>query len=251
MNQKFVKLNDTSKEDYWYQETLKILRTNIMLSGKNNKVILFTSTFPNEGKSEVSLNLAVELAKNGEKVLFLDSDIRNSVINTKTFIKGEQKGLSEYLNGMLNKVEDIIYPTSVENLSIIISGPIVPNPSELLGDSSFEELVDYGRKNYDYVIVDTPPMGVMIADTTIISQACDAAVIIIESNVTRYRDVKKVKQNLERSGCKVIGAVLNKAEIKGSKYGKYGKYGEYGRGKKERKKGKCIFSRLRRHAADV
>ena len=235
MDKKYIQLDDTNDADYWYQETLKILRTNIMLCGKKNKVILFTSAFPNEGKSEVSLNLAAELAKSGKKVLFIDSDIRNSVINRRITITGTQKGLSEYLNGMLEKIEDVICPTSLENLSIIVSGPIVPNPSELLGDNMFEELIEYGRQNYDYVIVDTPPMGVMIADTTIISQVCDSAVIIIESNVTSYRDVKKVKLNLERSGCKVIGAVLNKANISGSKYGKYGEYGKKQNGRKKKK----------------
>ena len=110
---------------------------------------------------------------------------------------------------------------------MILAGHSVPNPSEILGDSAFGNLIKAARNSYDYVIVDTPPLGAII-DAAVVGQNCDGAVLIVESGAVSYRAAQRTKAQLEAAGCKVLGAVLNKVD--GSGKGKYG-YGKYGYGK--------------------
>ena len=100
---------------------------------------------------------------------------------------------------------------------MILSGPYAPNPTEILGDEQFGNLLKAARQVFEYVIIDTPPLG-SVVDAAVISQYCDGAILVIESGSTSYRVVQKVKAQLEKSGCKILGAVLNKMEYKGRKY---------------------------------
>ena len=109
---------------------------------------------------------------------------------------------------------------------MILAGPPVPNPSEILGDSAFGNLLKAARNSYDYVIVDTPPLGAII-DAAVVGQNCDGAVPVVESGAVSFRAAQRTKGQLEAAGCKVLGAVLNK--VSGSGQGKYG-YGKYGYG---------------------
>lgn len=221
-----IVINDTRQGDYLYQEAVKTLRANIQFMGKNKKVILVTSAFSNEGKSDVSFHLAAEMGKAGKRVLLLDADIRKSVMKSRYQIQEETVGLSQFLSGQVEKADQIINKTNYENLSMILAGPNAPNPSEMLSDKSFESLLKAVRQVFDYVIVDTAPLG-NVVDAAIVAQYCDGAILVIESGAVSYRVSQKVKKQLEQSGCRLLGAVLNKADMKNKYYGKYGKYGKY------------------------
>lgn len=232
MAYKSITLTDSQAGDYHYEEAIKTLRTNLQFSGKSNKVILLTSSRSNEGKSDISFNLAVELGKAGKKVLLIDADIRNSVFKNQYDIKEDVQGLSQYLSGQAEHIEQVVYKTNYENLYMIIAGPYAPNPTEMLGDEQFGQLIKAARQVFEYVIIDTPPLG-LVVDAAIIGQYCDGALMVIENDATSYRMCQKVKAQLENSGCKVLGAVLNKVQEKSrgyyGNYGRYGRYGHYGR----------------------
>lgn len=232
------KINFEKKKelDFKTNEAYKTLRTNIRFSGDDIQVIALTSSAPNEGKSEVSFQLAASLAEDDKKVLYMDADIRKSVTVARYGVDIETKGLSHYLSGQ-NKMEEVIYETNIENFDIILTGQAAPNPSELLGNQRFKQLVETLREQYDYVIIDCPPLGSVI-DAAIVAKETDGAVLVIEANHMSYKVVQRVKKQLEQSGCKILGAVLNKVDMSGKGYGKgyygnyygryYGDYGSYG-----------------------
>ena len=226
MAYKNIVLTDITSGDYFYEEAIKTLRTNLQFSGKHNKVVLLTSVRSNEGKSDISFNLAVELGKAGKKVLLIDADIRKSVYKSRYGIEEETYGLSQYLSGQVEQIDQIVYKTNYENLYVILAGPYAPNPTEMLGDEQFGQLLKAARQVFEYVIVDTPPLGTVV-DAAVIGQYCDGALMVIESDSTSYRACQKVKGQLERSGCKILGAVLNKVSSKGRGlyYSRYGRYG--------------------------
>jgi len=212
------------KMDYRTSEAYKSLRTNIQFCGAEVKVISFTSCTPNEGKSSVSFNLAVSFAESGKKVILIDADMRKSVLAGRYKVGSIKGGLAHFLAGQ-KALGDVCMQTDIENMDIIFSGPFVPNPAELLESELFSKLVSYCRKKYDYVLIDTPPLGSVI-DSAIVAGAVDGAVIVIEADAISYHFVQQVKKQLERSNVKVLGAVLNKVPLEKGKYG-YGKYGKY------------------------
>lgn len=207
-------------KDYRSNEAYKTLRTNIEFSGAENKVIVLTSSTPNEGKSTVSLGLAMALAEGGKKVLFIDADLRKSVLQGRHKVTEEVKGLTHYLSGQTTR-DNVIYQTQVHNLNMIFAGVVPPNPSELLGNSRFEKLIADAKSEYDYVIIDAPPLGSVI-DAAVISKVCDASVLVVASRVVSYKFVRTVKEQLEKTGCPILGVVLNKVDMDKNKY--YGKY---------------------------
>ena len=231
MAYKNITITDNNAGDYFYEEAIKTLRTNLQFSGKSNKVVLLTSVHSNEGKSDISFNLAVELGKAGKKVLLIDADIRKSVYKSRYNINEETQGLSQYLSGQVEQIDQVVCKTNYDNLYMILAGPYAPNPTEMLGDEQFGQLLKAARQVFEYVIVDTPPLGTVV-DAAVIAQYCDGALMVIESDSTSYRACQKVKSQLERSGCKILGAVLNKVSAKGrsSYYSRYGRYydGYYG-----------------------
>lgn len=217
-------------KDYRSNEAYKTLRTNIEFAGADKKVIVFTSCTPDEGKSTVSLSLAVSLAEGGKKVLFIDADLRKSVLVGRHKVGGEIKGLSHFLSGN-EELKDVFAKTQEPGLSVIFAGVTPPNPTELLGDKRFEAMLQGARKSFDYVIIDAPPLGSVI-DAAIIARSCDAAVIVVAANTISRKFAKMVKEQMEKSGCPILGVVLNKVNMKQNKY--YGKYygsyyGEYGK----------------------
>ena len=222
MEQKVI-MTDVRKKDYFYEEAIKTLRTNIQFTGKNIKTIMFTSCLPNEGKSDVAFQLAQEIGNMGKKVLLIDADIRRSVYVNRYKVKEKVKGLSQYLSGQLAK-EFLTYQTNFLNVDIIFSGPIAPNPSELLEEASFSDLLKELRNTYDYIILDTPPLG-SVTDAAIVAKECDGAVLVIESERVSYKLAQKVQEQLEKTGCKILGAVWNKVNIEKDKY--YQKYDYY------------------------
>ena len=208
------------------EEAYKSLRTNLFFCGREKKVIAITSCTPNEGKSTVSLNLALSLAEDHKRVILVDADLRNSTLLGKIHMISEKDGLAYYLSGM-TQYEDLICTTDRDNLDMILTGGFPPNPAELLGEDSFKELLERLRQEYDYVIVDTPPIGNVI-DSAIIAESCDGLVMVVEANAISYRFAQRVKEQLEKTSCPILGVILNKVDPEAQGYGKYGKYGRYG-----------------------
>lgn len=211
-------------DDYRSNEAYKSLRTNILFSGEDNKVLAFTSCTPNEGKSSVSLALAKSLADAGKSVLFVDADLRKSVLVGRHRVTQEVKGLTHYLSGQA-ELNEVLCKTEESGLYMIFAGPVPPNPAELLGGKKFAAFIAGVRKHYDYVIIDTPPLGNVI-DSAIVATVCDAVIMVIAANTISYKFARNVKDQLEKSGCKILGVVLNKVNMKENKY--YGNYGNYG-----------------------
>ena len=224
-----VTLKNIAK-DYRSNEADKTLRTNLEFSGSDNKAIVLTSSTPNEGKSTVSIGLALALVESGKRVLFVDADLRKSVLVGRHRVTEEVKGLSHYLSGQAD-LNDVICRTQEAGLFVIFAGVIPPNPSELLGQKRFAHLIENAKANYDYVIIDAPPLGSVI-DAAVISKVCDASVLVVAAKSVSYKFVRTVKEQLEKTGCPILGVVLNKVDMKQNKY--YGKYygNYYGNGNK-------------------
>ncbi|SEW41931.1 polysaccharide biosynthesis tyrosine autokinase [[Clostridium] fimetarium] len=219
-----INIEGIRKLDYRSNEAYKNLRTNIQLCGSDVKVIMVTSATPNEGKSSVSFNLAVSLAESGKKVIFIDADLRKSILVGRYKINKSVKGLTHFLSGIC-KFEEVMYATNVENLLTVFSGPVPPNPSELLGNKTFKLLIKTLRETYDYVIIDTPPLGNVI-DSAIVAQECDGAIFVIAANTISYKFIQNTMVQLKKTDCKILGAVLNKVDM--SENGYYSKYyGKY------------------------
>lgn len=208
------------------EEYYNSIRTNIQFSGADLKTIVLTSVQPGEGKSTTSVNLAISFARAGFRTLLIDADTRNSVMSG-TFKANERiKGLTAYLSGNSELLEAIC-DTNVENLSIIPSGQVPPNPTSLLQNANFNFLIDSVRTWYDYVIIDSPPIGLVI-DAAIIAKKCDATIIVTESGAIKRRFVLKAKEQMEQSGAQFLGIILNKVGNTLDSYGSYGAYGAYG-----------------------
>lgn len=208
------------------EEYYNSIRTNIQFSGNDLKTIVLTSVQPGEGKSTTSVNLAISFARAGFKTLLIDADTRNSVMSGTFKASGRIKGLTAYLSGNSEFV-DTICETNVENLSIIPSGKVPPNPTSLLQNANFNKLIDTVRSWYDYVIIDSPPIGLVI-DAAIIAQKCDATILVTESGVIKRRFVLKAKEQMAQSGAQFLGIILNKVDHTSDGYGTYGSYGQYG-----------------------
>lgn len=225
-----VHLKNIKKQGYTMKESLRALKTNIQFCGDDNRVILITSSIPNEGKSTVSFELARSLTESGKKVLLIDTDMRKSVLVGRfraVAENGEIKGLSHYLSGM-NKMEDVVYVTDINRLFMVFAGPSVPNPTEILEKVYFKELIEFGRKFFDYVLVDCAPIGATI-DAAVVAKQCDGAVLVVGQGMSKARMIKGVLKQLEASGIRILGVVLNKVKMNKKGYG-YGYHYGYGYG---------------------
>lgn len=225
---KKIELILDEKQNYFMREAFNTLRTNILFSGKNIKTIVVTSCIAHEGKTTISFEAARNLAESGKKVLLLDADLRRSVMVSRYTKDRGLMGLSQVLSGQI-EVEDAICKTQVDGLDIIFAGPYPPNPTELVGSDAFRELVEEKRKAYDYIIIDAPPLGLVI-DSAVMASVCDGAVLVINSGNIKYRFAQEVKEQLEKSGCKTLGVVLNQIDRKHSDHGSSYYSGKYGYG---------------------
>ena len=226
-----INLDKITDLDFKTREAYKTLRTNVQFCGNDVKIISLNSCVPNEGKSMVSFNLAISMAETGKKVLFIDADLRKSVLIGRYKINKAIKGLTQYLSGV-EQLDDVRYSTNVKNMDLILSGPVPPNPAELLNNEKFTKLLETARKEYDYVIIDTPPIGQVI-DPAIVAQQTDGVIFLISQANISYKYAQKQIEQMRKSGCRILGAVLNKVdpEEKGGYYGGYyGKYSKKGYG---------------------
>ena len=209
------------------EEYYNALRTNIQLSGNNLQVISITSVKPGEGKSTTSTNIAWAFARAGYKTLLVDADIRNSVMSGVFKSREKITGLTEFLSGTTDLSHGLC-DTDVENLFVVQAGSISPNPTALLQSENFSTMIDTLRKYFDYIIVDTAPIGIVI-DAAIITQKCDASVLVTAAGEANRKDVQKAKGQLEQTNKPFLGVVLNKFNTSAEKYGSYGEYGSYGK----------------------
>ncbi|MCO4473226.1 capsular polysaccharide biosynthesis protein CpsD [Streptococcus infantarius subsp. infantarius] len=225
------------------EEYYNTIRTNIQFSGRNLKVIALTSAQSGEGKSTTATNLAISFAKAGFRTLLIDADTRNSVMSGTFKSKERYDGLTSYLSGNA-ELSDVICDTTVDNLMVIPAGQVPPNPTSLIQNDNYDKMIEIVRGLYDYVIIDTPPLG-RVVDAAIIAHSSDASLLVTKTGVDKRRTITKLKEQLEQSGSVFLGVILNRFDFKADKYG-YGygySYGKYGKDEKEKsgnKKGKKI-----------
>jgi protein-tyrosine kinase len=241
---KQLKITKFPALDYAGSEAFNTLSTNLSFAGENIKKIMITSCHASEGKSYLSINLARALAQRGKRVALVDADLRRSMINSTYGVRFEHdksggSGLSHFLAGMVG-MDEVVYQTDITNMLMVPVGREVPNPLALLSGRHFEELLDTLAKMVDYVIVDAPPVGVVI-DAAEIAKVCDGTMIAVHYNDVRRQELLDVKQQIEQSGCPILGTVLNqvdydnylgrkyyyKSYYKYSRYKKYGYYNKY------------------------
>ena len=236
MAQKIV-FENKKELDFKTNEAYKRVRTNITFSGEDIRVVAVTSSVPNEGKSEVSFHLAASFAEDGKKVLYIDADIRKSVTLARYGVDKETKGLSHYLTGQTKELEAVIYESDIPNLSVIFTGAKAPNPAELLGRPKLTKMIQTLREQFDMIVIDCPPLGSVI-DAVLVAKNCDGTILVVESDAISFKVVQNVKRQLDQSGCKILGVVLNKVQAGGKGYygyykGYYGYYDDYGYGNDE------------------
>lgn len=208
------------------EEYYNSIRTNIQFSGRDLKVITLTSAQPGEGKSTTATNLAISFAKAGFRTLLIDADTRNSVMSG-TFKSNERyQGLTSFLSGNA-ELSDVICDTSIDNLMILPAGQVPPNSTSLIQNDNFKSMIETVRGLYDYVIIDTPPLGLVI-DAAILAHHSDASLLVVKAGADKRRTITKLKEQLEQSGSVFLGVILNKYDIHLDKYGSYGSYGGYG-----------------------
>ena len=206
-------------------EAYRTIRTNIKFSniaGRELKTIMLTSATPNEGKSTTISNLAVVMAQAGHSVVLCDCDFRNP---TQHKIFGlHNKGLSNCVATGSN-VMDIIQQTSVPNLYVLTSGPVAPNPSELLASQNMVDILAELKQHFDYVLVDTPPI-MPVTDAAVVSAKVDGTILVIASGAVSPSIAVEAKTRLEQAGAHLLGVVLNKVDVgANSHYGYYYYYG--------------------------
>lgn len=211
-----VKLRLPGNSDFFTQEAYKVLRTNIQFCGQEVKMVAFTSCSENEGKTTVTLHIAKSFAELGKQVLVIDADLRKSVMAGRNTDAKNPKGLSEVLIGLEN-LENCVFHTQYSGLDIMFAGKYPPNPVELLGSKYFSTLLQEAKKAYDYIFIDTPPLGPVI-DAAVIAPQCDGTIIVLGSSKIRIRQAQDVLEQLKKSECRVLGVVRNQSDAHGKGY---------------------------------
>ena len=215
-------------------EAIYQLRTAILYSSKDVKMVAVTSAFENQGKSFISFHLAYSLSQVGKRVLLVDTDMRKSVLQRRMGLDGVKLGLSEYLSGNA-EVGQVIYDVGIPNMHVLFSGKLVMNASALLSAKWLSTLCDSVKDSYDYIIFDTPPVGV-VGDAAIVSSVCDGTLLVIENGVTKKKTLCQIKAELDKVDANILGVVQNMVgSKKDSSYYGGGTYGYYYGGTEDKK----------------
>jgi capsular exopolysaccharide synthesis family protein len=213
-------------------ELLRLLRSKLqfVMSRPKDRTIVVTSTESGEGKTFVSINLAVSISLTGKKVLLMGLDLRKPML-AKHFNILEQDGISSYLSGLRNDYQKLIFKTKeFPNLSVMPGGIIPPNPNELIMSERFDELISLLREEYDYIILDSAPVGA-VSDTFLINRVSNLTLYITRANYSDKRNLEYLNRITSEGSLKNVYLIVNDVDIENSRYGnKYG-YG-YGYGKK-------------------
>nr|WP_277601884.1 CpsD/CapB family tyrosine-protein kinase [Macrococcus armenti] len=195
-------------------EQYRMIRSNIMFSGVDNEIkkLVVTSAAPSAGKSTTAANIAVAYAQAGKSVLLIDGDLRKPTVHY-TFETKNVFGLSNLITDQIN-LEQAVQNTEIENLSIMTSGPIPPNPSELLSSQKFKDLIQSFEQYFDMIIIDTPPI-LAVTDAVIMSTVVDGIIIVTNVETNNKHHLLKAKEVLEKSDVNILGVVLNNVEKSG------------------------------------
>ena len=247
---KLMQLRNIQQLDYAATEAINTLASNIIFSGIKYKTFMITSCNANEGKSFVSFHVSQKLASMGYAVLLLDADLRKSVFVSRydAETQGQIMGLSHYLAGMCT-MQDVVYQTNIDHMHVVPIGVEVLNSISLLSSPALPELFAQLRNQYDFIIVDAPPVGLVI-DAAMIAACCDATLLTVASEKVSRHDAANAVQQIQKSGCEVLGVVLNEVVMSTHKsrkyyyksyYSHYAK-GPYGGEEKPEKK-KTLFKR--------
>lgn len=198
-------------------EAFRTLRTNVQFTSVDSetKKIMVTSAGPREGKSTTVANLAVSIAQTGKTVLVVDADLRNPTQH-KIFGLDNVQGLSLALV-QDQDYRDYVRETAVPGLLVITGGPIPPNPAELVGSKRMKRLIEEVSQQYDVVLIDTPPI-VAVTDAAILAQEVDGVILVLASGEVNKDFAQRAKEQLDKVDAKILGAVLNKADMKTSEY---------------------------------
>ena len=215
-------------------EAYRVIRTSVQFAqaGKELKTIAITSCTPNEGKSMTIANLAIVLTQAGKSVLLIDCDMRNPTVH-KNFNLSNKVGLSSCIS-MGTAVADAVQETGIEGLDALTAGVIPPNPSELLGSERMQNILQRAKEEYDYVLIDTPPV-LPVTDSLVLGRMVDGLILVIDSGEIKVEMARDVKNQLVHSGANILGVVLNKVRSEHHGYG-YGYYYYYGHDGEKHKK---------------
>ena len=211
-------------------ETFRNVRTNLQFMLENDqKVILVTSTISGEGKSFVSSNLAISLSLLGKKVVIVGLDIRKPGLNKVFNISRKEQGITQYLSNPEKNLMDFVQVSDVsKSLYILPSGTVPPNPTELLARDGLDKAVETLKKNFDYVILDTAPVG-MVTDTLLIGRVADLSVYVCRADYTRKAEYTLINELAENNKLPNLCTVINGLDLQKKKYGYYYGYGKYGK----------------------
>ncbi|MEO3722410.1 CpsD/CapB family tyrosine-protein kinase [Lacticaseibacillus paracasei] len=188
-------------------EQFRTVRTNIEFAGAaldKCQVVMFTSSAMSEGKSTVSANVAVTWAQAGKKVLLIDADLRRPTVQA-TFRKLNLDGVTTVLTGKTT-AEQVVEDTYVNNLSVITSGPVPPNPSELLNSKRMGQLIDWSRENFDIIVLDAPPV-LAVSDVQVLVPKTDGVVVVANMGKTLKGDLRRTVEVLKLANAKILGSV--------------------------------------------
>lgn len=215
----------TASSTFAVKEAYNSIRTNLLFTQQGEKCPIFVVTSPtaNNGKTINSANLAINFAQMGKKTLVIDADMRNPSLH-KLFSLSSRNGLSEILAGLTDNIT--VTKTDIENLSVLTSGKIPPNPTELLSSPRMDKLLDFVKEHYDCVFIDTPPVNI-VTDATVFSQKATGYVIIVKTDTTNVPELKTTVSTLQGINANILGFILNDANSKKKKY--YSYYRKYSR----------------------
>ena len=215
----------TASSTFAVKEAYNSIRTNLLFTQQGEKCPIFVVTSPtaNNGKTINSANLAINFAQMGKKTLVIDADMRNPSLH-KLFSLSSRNGLSEILAGLTDNIT--VTKTDIENLSVLTSGKIPPNPTELLSSPRMDKLLDFVKEHYDCVFVDTPPVNI-VTDATVFSQKATGYILIVKTDTTNIPELKTTVSTLQGINANILGFILNDANSEKKKY--YSYYRKYSR----------------------
>ena len=201
------------ENDYATAEALNTICSNLIFAGPEYKKILVTSCTAGEGKSYMTMQMMRNLTGRGLRVLVIDADLRRSML-TSTYgiaMEGDNYGLAHYLAGYC-VLDEAIYETNVGDACIMPAGRTVANPIPLVTSQRFHDMLDELADQFDYVIVDTPPVG-LVVDAAEIARFCHGTLFVVRYNKTPRRDLQQAKQQIQRSGCPILGCIINQVDF--------------------------------------
>ena len=212
----------TSDSKFAIVEGYKIARTNLVfsLTAQNSNCVAVTSWSKGEGKSTATVNLAISFAKMGKHVLLIDTDLRRPNLHNLLKLKNDT-GVSDII-GQFGDFQDAVHRNAITNLDVLTSGAIPPNPSELLASPYFAQLLEQAKEEYDYVIMDTPPLGV-VTDTLLLKDYVGGYVMVVRERITSHGDIERALQSVKLADTKVLGFLKVGCEMRSKGYG-YNKY---------------------------